>query len=104
MKKTKPSILKNNKGDEPILKGTTCFAAHKEACLPCKKSTCRYWQDMEDKEHLNCVIIAAAKGPMTLQQVGNIFNVTRMRICQIEKAAKQFLKSSPSKIIREIKS
>jgi hypothetical protein len=27
-----------------------------------------------------------------------------MRICQIEKAAKQFLKSSPSKIIREIKS
>ena len=104
MKKSKSSILVNNNADDPVLKGTTCFSAHKEAGIPCKKSSCRYWQDMENKEHLNCVIIAAATGPMTLQEVGNIFSVTRMRICQIEKAAKQFLKSSPSKIIREIKS
>ena len=31
-------------------------------------------------------MIAADKGPMTLQEIGDIFGVTRMRICQIEKS------------------
>ena len=33
----------------------------------------------------NCVLIAAQEGPMTLQQIGDIFGITRMRVCQIEK-------------------
>jgi DNA-directed RNA polymerase sigma subunit (sigma70/sigma32) len=34
---------------------------------------------------MNCTIVAAKEGPMTLQQIGDIFGVTRMRICQLEK-------------------
>ena len=34
---------------------------------------------------MNCTLIAAKKGPLTLQQIGDIFGVTRMRICQLEK-------------------
>ena len=32
------------------------------------------------------VIIAAAEGPHTLQKIGQIYGLTRMRICQIEKS------------------
>ena len=85
--KSNKTILEDKEKADPVLRGTTCFAAHKEAGLPCQKQSCRYWQEMEDKSHCNCVILAAGKGPMTLQEVGNIFGVTRMRICQIEKKA-----------------
>tara|TARA_A100001011_G_scaffold351460_1_gene391566 strand:+ start:3266 stop:3583 length:318 start_codon:yes stop_codon:yes gene_type:complete len=105
MKKlNKRTLIEEKKKSDPVLRGTTCFKVHKDSGVACQKTSCRYWQKMEDDRFSNCVIIAAQKGPMTLQEVGNIFGVTRMRICQIEKAAKQFLKSSPSKIIKEIKS
>ena len=103
-KPSKAVLLEQKKKSGRVLRGTTCFKAHKETGVSCEKTSCRYWQEMKDSTNCNCVIIAAAKGPMTLQEVGNIFGVTRMRICQIEKAAKQFLKSAPSKIIKEIKS
>jgi DNA-directed RNA polymerase sigma subunit (sigma70/sigma32) len=40
---------------------------------------------MKSPTHNNCAIIAAKSGPMTLQEIGEVFDVTRMRICQIEK-------------------
>lgn len=49
----------------------------------CNKEECRHWINHE--KSMNCTIIAAKEGPMTLQQIGDIFGVTRMRICQIEK-------------------
>ncbi len=60
-----------------------CFEA--QACynVSCKKQECRQWID--HNKSMNCTIIAAKEGPMTLQQIGDIFGVTRMRICQIEK-------------------
>ena len=60
-----------------------CFEAHECYRAHCKKQECRQWIDYEDS--MNCTIIAARRGPMTLQEIGNIFGVTRMRICQIEK-------------------
>jgi DNA-directed RNA polymerase specialized sigma subunit len=47
------------------------------------------WIKAED--HQNCTIIASKKGPMSLQQIGDILGVTRMRICQIEKKVVQKL-------------
>lgn len=60
-----------------------CFEAHENHGTPCKKEECRQWID--NNTSMNCTIIAAKTGPMTLQEIGDIFSVTRMRICQLEK-------------------
>ena len=69
--------------NDNTIKNTTCFSEHEKRNLSCEKSGCRYW--IECKLHNNCSLIGAKKGPLTLQEIGDIFNVTRMRICQIEK-------------------
>ena len=68
-----------------IVEGTTCFSEHKKRNLSCLKKNCKYWQ--EDGSSNNCAILAAEEGPMTLQQIGDKYNLTRMRICQLEKLA-----------------
>lgn len=90
--KKEPPLLNLVDGGTPI-KGETCFSACKQLDIACDVSECRYYQEMNGC-HQNCVINAAEEGPFTLQEVGDIFNVTRMRICQIEKVAKQLLKST----------
>jgi len=67
----------------PPIKNTTCFSEHKSRNIECEKTECRYW--INSKQHQNCSLIGAKKGPLTLQEIGDIFSVTRMRICQIEK-------------------
>ncbi len=69
--------------DDSIIKNTTCFSEHEKRNLTCAKSECRYW--IKCKNHNNCALLGAKKGPLTLQEIGDIFSVTRMRICQIEK-------------------
>jgi DNA-directed RNA polymerase specialized sigma subunit len=101
MKKNK-SLSKNDKR-ECAIDGLSCFAAHEELGMTCEKKSCRYWHEMEDKSNLNCIILAAKKGPMTLQQVGEMFNVTRMRVCQIEKTARKFLKGSAPTFLADFK-
>lgn len=61
----------------------TCYEAHEAVKVSCKNKECRLW--MGAPEHKNCSVIAARSGPKTLQEIGDIFGVTRMRICQIEK-------------------
>ena len=61
-----------------------CYEFQKKKCTGCKLSECRYWID--HKESGNCVIVAAKSKDWTLQDIGDIFGVTRMRICQIEKS------------------
>lgn len=68
------------------LKLMKCFEYHKEKRKYCQKLNCRYW--IEHRLHQNCCINAAAESKnSTLEDIGNIFKVTRMRICQIEKKA-----------------
>ena len=89
--KKEPPLLNLIDGELPI-KNETCFNVHKECNVKCDMTECRYWQDMKGNNQ-NCVINAANSGSLTLQEVGDIFSVTRMRICQIEKSAKEILKS-----------
>ena len=63
----------------------TCFSNCKRNKELCKNTSCRSW--FESKDNLNCAVIAAEAGPMTLQKIGDLFGLTRMRICQIEKNA-----------------
>ena len=68
-----------------------CFEHHSKINLACDKKKCRYWINLNS--HKNCCLIASKKTEsFTLQDIGNIFKVTRMRICQIEKSAINKLK------------
>jgi hypothetical protein len=71
------------KATTDFVKGTTCFAEHEKRSLTCEKKSCRQWID--DGCSLNCTILKA-KEPHTLQEIGDMFGVTRMRICQLEKS------------------
>ena len=62
---------------------STCFEQHEKLGVACKKKDCKNW--IKCKTGMNCVLIAAKEGPKTLQEIGEIFDLTRMRICQIEK-------------------
>ena len=70
----------------------TCFEAHEKRNISCQKKACKNWINCE--KGFNCVLLAAKEGPKTLQEIGEIFNLTRMRICQIEKSIMGKLKSS----------
>jgi len=85
----------NNDLTDQILNNTTCFKEHQKHNVPCKKTSCRHWMSCENFQ--NCSILAANIGPLTLQEIGDIFGVTRMRICQIEKTVIQKL-ANKSKI------
>lgn len=80
--------------NESVAINTTCFFEHEKRGLACEKKSCRLW--MTAGEHLNCAAVAAKNNDegMTLQQIGDIFGVTRMRICQLEKSSLQKAQSS----------
>ena len=79
----------------PVL-NTTCFNEHKNSNSTCRFDDCKYW--IQSSTDLNCTIIAADDGPKTLQEIGDIFGVTRMRICQIEKNIINKLKAKKSSL------
>jgi hypothetical protein len=74
-----------------------CFEYNNECKTNCQKRACRYW--IEQSKYQNCCLIASRDDArslggekFTLQDIGDIFKVTRMRICQIEKIAIKKLK------------
>ncbi len=66
-------------------KQRTCFSSCEISNTPCDNKPCRNWLNCTGK--LNCAILAAKDGPRTLQEIGDLHGLTRMRICQIEKNA-----------------
>ena len=67
-----------------------CFKYNQSKSKECNKKKCRYW--INSKNYQNCCLIASNLNhdnneKFTLQDIGDIFKVTRMRICQIEKIA-----------------
>ena len=63
----------------------TCYHLHQLHQVECEQSDCRHWINSESCQ--NCVLISAKKGSKTLQEIGDMYGITRMRICQIEKNA-----------------
>ena len=82
MKKRKLNLINNQEN--------TCFDLHELYNVHCTKKSCKNW--IRYSEGKNCVIITSKNGPKTLQEIGKIYNLTRMRICQIEKNIYQKIK------------
>jgi len=73
-----------------------CYQKIAEAKTSCPQKDCRHF--LKSDKDLNCSIIAANAGPKTLQEIGDYYGISRMRICQIEKAILKKLKSDSKKI------
>ena len=73
-----------NKKHLKVLNDVKCYEAHNEFDVDCQKKKCKNWIPYENGN--NCLNIAIKKhGQLTFQRIGDIFDLTRMRICQIEK-------------------
>ena len=69
-----------------------CASRVKSENTPCIQEECRHF--LNCKDDLNCAIVAAEQGPKTLQEIGDYYGISRMRICQIEKALLKKLKGA----------
>lgn len=69
----------------------TCYEAVEKLGSSCQRKQCKQWID--HKSGKNCVLITTQKGPLTLREIGKIYGLTRMRICQIEKNIYQKIRS-----------
>ena len=69
-----------------------CFDYHLKNNVNCQNNKCRYW--IEYNQCHSCgILMAGNKEITTLEEIGNIFGVTRMRVCQIEKKALKKIKN-----------
>ena len=88
-KKRPPSSTDMN---DEVVKGVTCFSMLSKHDVDCQRKSCSQWISHPDGH--NCVMITANDGPHTLQEIGKIYGLTRMRICQIEKNIYEKIKKS----------
>lgn len=93
------SAMKQRKNPK-LVRDDTCYAARARYCVPCDKCECRNW--ISKPKCQNCVMIAAQSGPMTLQEIGKIYGLTRMRICQIEKQIQRKIAPTLATLARQL--
>jgi len=68
----------------------SCYQKVSRGRTPCQETSCRHF--LSSEPDLNCSIIAANSGPKTLQEIGDYYGISRMRVCQIEKSILKKLK------------
>ena len=73
-------MIKNDNENE----SKPCYQRASDSNEPCPVKDCRHW--LNTQKDLNCSIIAAKSGPKTLQEIGDYYGISRMRVCQIEKS------------------
>lgn len=66
-----------------VLNDVTCYEAMNKSSCQCQRKSCSQWIDFSRGK--NCMMITTQGGPLTLNEIGKIYGLTRMRICQIEK-------------------
>lgn len=65
----------------PVVK---CYDVVNDLTDGCHKKTCRQW--INHPRGKNCIVATTRGGALTLNDVGEIYGLTRMRICQIERS------------------
>jgi hypothetical protein len=83
--------MKNNNLDN-----NKCYKIIRDLSKLCDVCDCRHF--LKSEKDLNCSIIAAQDGPKTLQEIGDYYGISRMRVCQIEKAILKKLKKDSKPI------
>lgn len=75
-------------------KNYTCVQKVKESEKPCFETDCRH--NLKSEKYKSCALVAAEDGPLTLQEIGDFYGISRMRVCQIEKSILKKLKAQKS--------
>jgi len=58
-----------------------CYELVAEHSVPCNRKSCSAW--VKTEEYKNCSILASER-KHTLEEISNMFDISRMRICQIQ--------------------
>jgi len=74
-----------------VLQDNKCYEAVEKSTCACERKSCKQWIDFPQGK--NCTLITTQAGPLTLSEIGKIYGLTRMRICQIEKNIYQKIRS-----------
>tara|TARA_Y100001938_G_C8067758_1_gene421277 strand:- start:1455 stop:1721 length:267 start_codon:yes stop_codon:yes gene_type:complete len=72
-------------------KNYVCVQNVKDGDQPCNNLECRH--NLKSQKYKSCALIAAEDGPLTLQEIGDFYGISRMRVCQIEKSILKKLKT-----------
>lgn len=75
-----------------IIQEVTCYEAVDNSDTCCQRKNCHQWINHPDGK--NCIHVTTQQGALTLREIGKIYGLTRMRICQIEKNIYQKIKNS----------
>lgn len=58
-----------------------CYELVAEHSVPCNRKSCSAW--VKTEEYKNCSILASER-KHTLEEISSMFDISRMRICQIQ--------------------
>ena len=75
-----------------VLNSTTCYEEVDKYNCSCERRGCKQWINFPNGK--NCIMITTQNGPLTLNEIGEIYGLTRMRICQIEKSIYNKIRNS----------
>jgi len=75
-----------------VIQDITCYEAVDKHGVSCERKGCQQW--INHPEGRNCIHVTTQQGALTLREIGKIYGLTRMRICQIEKNIYQKIRSS----------
>jgi len=79
------------------ISGMTCFGVQTKYEVCCQRKKCKHW--FECKNSFNCILVASNEKSHTLQEISELTNTQKSKICSIKKNIIQKLKKTLSCMI-----